>query len=306
MSSQRPSAIRWLEAAFLLPLGTLLRVLSPRGRVAIGHAIGTLGHAIAFRHRHLARENVQRALGCDIDEAAAIARASFRHFGRLLVEVLSSTSYAQPGAERLFEVEGFEHLEQAYAQERGVLVFSAHIGNWELIALRQALAGYPMDLIARPLDNPWLEKAFNRWRESTGNRVLGKHGALRQALRTLREKRGLAILIDQNVHTPPRLFVPFFGRPAATTPTLASLAIHRRAPIIPVVSIPRPDGGYRIVYGAPIALPADGDDETRIRELTVRATQQIERWIRAQPETWLWLHNRWKSQPPPDEEDSKR
>ncbi len=208
----------------------------------------------------------------------------------------------KPGADELFEIEGLEHLEAAFAKGKGVLVFSAHLGNWELIAQRQALAGFPMDFLARPMDNPWLERGLKKWRELPGNRVLGKHGALRHALRTLKANRGLAILIDQNVHAPPRFYLPFFDRPAMTSPTLGHLTVKVGAPIVPVASIPKPDGGYRIVYQKELAPLPDGDDEMRIRELTERANRQIETWIRDNPHTWLWLHNRWKSAPLPGEE----
>ncbi len=300
--SKRPGLIRRLEAAILLPLAALLRRCSPKTRVRVGHAMGSLAHLMDAKHRRLARANITASFGVSEEEAAGIARSAFRHFGRLVTEVLASKSYGKESAGRLFDVEGFEHFEQAHKRGKGVILFSAHIGNWELIPIRLGLAGFPVDLIARPLDNPWLEQAFRRWRESTGNTVLSKRGALRQAVRSLRQGRVLAILIDQNVIAKPRVFVPFFGRLAATTPTLGTLAIRMEAPIIPVVSIPQPDGSYRVIFGPEIERPTEGDMEERVRELTCRATRVIEGWIRAEPGTWLWLHNRWKSRPEPGEE----
>ena len=201
------------------------------------------------------------------------------------------------GRRDLFEIEGFKHLREAHALGRGVIVFSAHYGNWELVAQQQALAGIPMDFIARPLDNPWLDDAFTRWRELSGNRVLGKHGALRGALKSLRAGRSLAILIDQNVRTPPRLFFEFFGRLASVTPTLGSFAARLDAPVVPVISYPKEDGGYRIVYFPPLERDSTLDPDAETRRLSARATAIIEAWIRETPEHWLWLHDRWKSQP---------
>ncbi|MDQ7006174.1 MAG: lysophospholipid acyltransferase family protein [Acidobacteriota bacterium] len=302
--SDRPSLLRRLEAAILLPLAALLRTLPPRGRVAVGHALGSLVHALDSHHRKLARDNLRAALGVDPPQAARLAHQAFRHFGRVAVECLALPAYLRPDAESLFEVEGLEHLAAAHARGKGVIVFSAHMGNWELVAQRQALAGFPMDFIARPLDNPWLEAAINRWRELPGNRVLGKHGALRRAMQSLRAGRALAILIDQNVRVPPRFYFPFFGRNATTTQTLGHFALRLGAPVVPVVSIPRPDGGYRIVYHPPLDLPAaeSGDLRQRARALTEAASRMIEGWIRDNPGTWLWLHDRWKSRPRPGEE----
>lgn len=300
--SRRPSFVRRLEAGILLLLSSLLRPFPARLRVAVGRAMGRLGHALDRHHRRLARRNVALSLELSEEQAAPIARAAFEHFGRVLVECLTMPAYLRPRARALFEAEGLEHLARAHALGKGVIVFSAHMGNWELVAQQQALAGFPMDFIARPLDNPWLERAFNRWRELPGNRVLGKHGALRRAVRSLKQGRCLAILIDQNVRVPPRLYLPFFGRNATTTPTLGHLALRLGSPVIPVVSIPRPEGGYRIVYHPPLEPPSQGTERERVRAMTARATTIIEGWIRENPGTWLWLHNRWKSRPEPGEE----
>lgn len=300
--STLPRAVRALEAGALLAIAAIVRALPPARRARLGLALGSVVHALDAKHRALARTNAKLGLGVSDEEAARIARGSFRHFGRVLIEVLALPAYARPDADTLFETRGLEHLLEAHALGRGVIVFSAHFGNWELVALRQAMAGVPMDFIARPLDNPWLEDAFARWRQGVGNRVLGKHGALRRALRSLREGRALAILVDQNVRTPPRLFLPFLGRRASVTPTLGHLAVRLLAPVVPVVSYPRDDGGYVIEYLPRLHPPDHGDDEARASALTIEATRIVESWIRRRPEIWLWLHDRWKSQPQDGEE----
>jgi len=294
-------AWRRAEAVVLLGLAGVLRASPPRRRARIGRAVGNLGWRLAGARRRLATDNVRRALDLPGNEAEAIAREAFRHSGRILAECLAMPAYARTRDRRLFEVRGLEHLKAAHDAGRGVIVFSAHYGNWELVAQQQALAGLPLDLIARPLDNPMLERRFRVWRERCGNRVLGKRGVLRRAVSTLREGRSLAILVDQNATARPRLFVPFFGRPAATTPTLGRLAVRLRVPVVPVVSRPRDDGGYRIDYHPPLAPPGSLADEARARWLTVAATRMIEDWIRAEPRCWMWMHDRWKSRPEPGE-----
>lgn len=292
---------RRLEAAVLLSLAPLLRWLTPRSRARSGALLGLLVYLCDRKHRRLAQQNIALALQLPPARARQIARGTFQHFGRVAAEVLALRSSLQPRAANSLRIEGWEHLARAHAQGRGVIVYSAHIGNWEIVAQQQALRGIPMDFIARPLDNPWLEQAFTRWREASGNRVLGKHGALRKALRTLKEGRSLAILIDQSVRTPPRLFVPFFGRAAATTPTLGVLAVRTGVPVVPVVSIPQADGGYLIRYEPPLEVAAEGDDQTRAEQFTLQATRLLERWIRETPASWLWLHDRWRWSPKPGE-----
>ncbi|MCU0230595.1 MAG: lysophospholipid acyltransferase family protein [Acidobacteria bacterium] len=298
MKSRERSPLRRLEAWAALPLIGLSRALPPRSRVAFGYRLGRLAARLDARHTRLAARQAEVALGLSPADAERLARACFAHFGRVLVEVLALPRYARPAADRLFATEGLSHLSAALARGRGAFVFSAHFGNWELVALRQALAGHPMDFVARPLDNPWLDADFNRWRETAGNRVLGKHGALRAVVRSLREGRAVAILVDQDIRGTPQVFVPFFGRLAAATSTMGELAVRTGAAVVPVVSFPRPDGGYRIVYQPELEIPEGGDAASRAHDVMARATAAIEGWVRQDPAAWLWLHNRWKSRPP--------
>lgn len=294
--NESPTLSRRLEAAVILPLARALQRLPPPRRVAWGRGFGRVVYALDRGHRELAFENLQRALELGEEPTRHLARESFAHFGRVGAECLALPVYRSPEAGRLFEVFGMEHLARAYAKGRGTIVFSAHFGNWELVALRQALAGFPMDFIARPLDNPILERALSGWREEAGNRVLGKRGVLFRAVRSLRQGRGLAILIDQNVRDPPRYWFRFLGRITSVTPALAHLALRTGATVIPVVSFPRPDGGYRIVY-EPELEPIAGDFDEQALDLSRRATGRVEAWIRECPGAWLWFHDRWKSSP---------
>lgn len=294
-------SLRRAEARTLLALASALRPCPPRLRVRVGHGIGLVAWGLLRRRRKLAAENVASTLLLGEAEARRVARRSFMHFGRVLAECLSLPAYSREPALSRLDVHGFDRFLEAHRLGRGVIVFSAHYGNWELIALRQAIAGYPMDFIARPLDNPVLERSFAEWRSLAGNRVLGKRGALRRAVACLRDGRSLAILIDQNVRDRPRLFMPFLGRLASVTPSLGQLAARLESPVVPVVSRPREDGGYLIEYLPAIESDAP-DREERALELTRAANALIESWIRQAPENWLWLHDRWKSTPLADEE----
>lgn len=290
---------RRLEAAVVLGASAALRHV-PRGvRIGFGRGVGALLHRADRRHRELARRNIAAALGVGDAAAARIARETFLFFGRAFAEVLALPAYIGPRLEETVEIEGLEHLARAHALGRGVIAYSGHIGNWELAALRQSRAGFPLDYVVRPLDNPWLEERLSSWRRLGGGVTHGKHGAVRQALRTLREGRSLAFMIDQNMSFPPHIFVPFFGRPAATTPTLAHLALRTGAPVVPAWTVPRPGGRYVLRILPALHVPQSGDLEQRVYELTETATRLLEGWIRAEPASWLWLHDRWKTQPGP-------
>jgi KDO2-lipid IV(A) lauroyltransferase len=249
------------------------------------------------RHRAVALENLAQAYP---EEAEAwrhgTARLAFEHLGRLFTEILTQER-CLPKTLGLVRFEGWHFLQEAAASGRGYFLLSGHFGNWERVAYLQAALGYPLWMIVRPLDNPLLERFFARQREGTGNRVVYKRNAVREMVRGLRAGKGIAIVIDQNFGEDARVFVPYFDRPAATTPVLGSLATRLKVPVLPVFSYPEDGGRYRIVYGPPLDLPDTGDPGADALETTARATARIEKAVRACPGAWFWMHRRWRTQP---------
>jgi KDO2-lipid IV(A) lauroyltransferase len=198
---------------------------------------------------------------------------------------------------RRAESDGEERVRQAYQKGRGVLFFTGHFGYWEMQAITQPLCIKPVSVLARPLDNPRLHGLLERIRTRTGNSVIYRQGAIRKVLRELAANRGVALLIDQHLHTPDAVYVDFFRRPAATTSALAALALRTGAPVIPVFALPLPHGRYRYVYEHPVEPPREDSPEA-IREFTQRCTDVLEMYVRRHPELWLWMHRRWRDRDP--------
>ena len=290
-----------LEAALFATMTSVARFVPRRLLLALGSLGGRLGYLLDGRHRRIGLENLQRAYAGELDaeQTRRILRDCWRHFGRITLDTLAFSRFDAETAARLVEYEGLEHLEAAYAEGRGVLIFTGHYGHWELTALMQGFLGWPLAVVARPLDNPRLETLLARLRGRSGNRIIHKRNAVREMIRTLKEGRGVAIVIDQDARDA-GIFVPFFGRPASTTPTLATLALRSGVPVVPAFSVPEAHGRYRIVYEAPVAPPETGDRQQDVLELTARCTAIVERWVRQRPELWLWMHRRWKTTPAVD------
>jgi len=293
-------SIRYAAEAAALRLSLALSSVVPRGvLLGAGSVAGWIGYALDRRHRRIALRNLELAYGSQIDPrgASRLVRESWRHFGRITLD--SFTIFRSPldKLERFVEYEGLENIRKAYDRGKGVLLFSAHYGHWELTALMQGHMNLPLVLITRPLDNPRLERMLARLRERSGNRVIHKRSAVPEMLRALRERIGVAIVIDQDARGE-GVFVPFFGRPASTTPTLALLALRTGAAVVPTFSIPQPNGSYRIVYEPEIEVRDTGNRDRDILELTATCTAVIEKWVRRHPELWLWMHRRWKTAPP--------
>jgi KDO2-lipid IV(A) lauroyltransferase len=266
--------------------------------LAVGRRLGRLWGALDRRHLAIAADNLRRAFP-EWDEARVqgTARGVYAHFGTVLMDLLWMEGRPVEELLALADLEGVEHLQAARAAGRGVVAPSGHLGNWEI----QAVASVPLvgnvAMIARPLDNPALDRRLVGLRTSTGNTVIYKQKALAQVLRTIREGGIVAILIDQNVQAKDGVFVRFFGRPACTTTVAAAMALKTGCAIVPVRCLLKPDGRYRRVYGPPVEWTATGRRDEDLAALTQHLTSIIEGWVRETPEQWLWLHRRWKTSP---------
>ena len=245
-----------VEAALVKALSAAVGPMSMATVRRCGAALGRVAHALDRFHRDIALENLARALPSrTAGERRALTRDMFAHFGSLLFELLKVGQLSQAELLRLIEFEGSERVASAYAQGKGVLFFTGHFGYWEIQAIAQPIVAYPVSVLARPLDNPELHQWLERIRTSTGNTVIYRQGAIRKVLRDLASNRGVAILIDQHLHSPDVVYVDYFGRPAATTSALAALALRTGAPVVPVFALPLPGGRYRFVYEHPVEPP---------------------------------------------------
>ena len=283
-----------LEYWFVASLAFFLRRLPWAVVSAAGEGLGLAFYALGARRRRLALENLARAFPeRPAGERLQIVRRVFRHFGRMLFELLKFGALSPDEMLARVEVEGAERARQAYAAGHGVFFLTAHFGSWEVDGLVHALVLAPIGVMARPLDNPLLQVMLERIRQSTGNWVIYRKGGIRGTLRALESGQGVAILIDQHVHGADATLVDFFGRPAATTTALASLALRTGAPVIPVFSLPTAPGRYRIVYERAVEWPA-AESTDRVREFTQHCTEALETYVRRYPEYWLWMHRRWR------------
>jgi KDO2-lipid IV(A) lauroyltransferase len=269
--------------------------LLPWGVVhAGGTLLGWAFYALDRQHRRMAVVNLRGAFPLRSErECRQIARGTFAHFGRLLVELLKFSVLAPDRILARVEFEGRDRVEHALAQGRGVLLVTGHFGFWEQHALAHALGVQPMSVVARALDNPLLHDMLERVRTSTGNAVIYRRGGLRRILRALQSNQIVAMLIDQHMQAADAVYVAFFNRPAATTSALAALAMRTGAPIIPAFALPLGSGRYKLIYEHPVEPPRP-DDEDPAREFTQRCTDVLEMYVRRYPELWLWMHRRWR------------
>jgi KDO2-lipid IV(A) lauroyltransferase len=272
------------------------RLLPMRAIDALGSGVGFLFYVFDRRHRRIALANVAAAFPRRPAAAhRALVRRVFGHFGRVLFVLLKFSGLSREALLARVEFEGTEYAHAAHRLGRGALYFTGHFGFWEVHALAHGATLYPIGVLARQLDNPYLHELLERLRTSTGNHVIYRRGALRRVLRALTSNEGVAILIDQHIQAPDAVMVNFFDRPAATTLALAILALRTGAPVIPVFALPLPGGRFRLVYEPPVAPPRDESPEA-IRDFTQRCTDVLEMYVRRHPDLWLWMHRRWRDE----------
>lgn len=285
-----------VEYTAYLAVRRLVRLLPHTAARPLGRRLGDLAWLVDRRHRSVALGNVAAALPrLDDGERRRLVRSCFQHFGGAVLDTLSSTRFDTVDLCRHTTLDGWEHVEAAEAEDRGVLFLSAHLGYWEIAAYPPGLYGGPFHVVGRPMDNPLLNNELERLRRRFGNRVIPKHGAARGMMKVLKDHGRVGILIDQRVPEEQAIRVEFFGRPALTSPLLARLSLRTCAPVVPIFGFPEPRGCYRFVARPRIPPPGGEVTDEAVAELTRAYMRVTEEEILHRPEQWLWMHRRWKN-----------
>lgn len=226
-----------------------------------------------------------------------VCRGSFQHLGLMFVELCAALT--EPPARTLegITLDGLGHLKQTMEMHGRALALTAHLGNWELLAMAHRLMGVATTVVVRPLDAPWLDAVADRLRRRAGIDLIDKRGALRPVLSALRRGRLVALLLDQNASRREGVFVSFFGRPASTSRSLAVLAVRTRTPVVPMFIYREGVRRHRVVIHPALPVDPSGHSEQAVVEITQRCTAAIEAAIGVAPDQWLWVHDRWRTRP---------
>jgi len=286
------SLVGFLAAAGRLPLG----VTRP-----LGAQIGALVMGLNARDRRRSRDHLRIAFpSLGEEDVRTLLRRNARHVGTLLAEVAWLFRASPDEVSGQCAITGLEHLERPLAAGTGAVLITGHCGNWELCNARVGVAGIPLTVAVRGLHDPRLDRIITNLRSRYGSEVVPRgQDAGRRLAAALAANRVNGLLIDQDIKDIPGVFVPFFGRPAWTPSGAASLALRHGCPVVPIFAHRRSDGRHLAEVHPPLPDPPPGPNDERITALTAAATAAIELQIRAYPEQWVWMHRRWRRQPPP-------
>lgn len=285
-----------------------VQALSPRMCARLAAALAAFVHYGLPRKLTrfgVARDNIRAAFGAryDDDQIERLIYRMWVSLFRMVTEIiLLPRKLRLDNVNRAVAFRNKADVVRALASGRPVILLSGHFGNWEMAVSIFGLFGFRMGLVARELDNPYLNRWFLRFRKFTGHRPISKNGGGGTMMAMLERGGSLAMLGDQDAGAS-GLFVDYFGRPASTFKSIALLALEYKALIC--VGYARRLDDAPLAGGWPtfelgcedVVDPLEFDSADALREITQRYTSALERVVRRAPEQYFWVHRRWKSVP---------
>jgi Kdo2-lipid IVA lauroyltransferase/acyltransferase len=266
---------------------------------AAGSMLGRVAYGPVGIRRNVVEQNLRLAFP-DADEAwvTATARAAYAHLAREAAMMMRLSTLSAADVRERTDVQGWDELQDALGEGRGVILFTGHFGNWEIAAASVASRGVPIAAIVREQGNRLFDAHLNRVRRSLGVETIYQRDAPRQVPRVLRAGGIVGIVGDQDARGS-GVFVPFFGRPASTHRGPALFALRLGAAVISATARRLPGRPARYaVRGERVPVENSGDLERDVARLTAELARRLETSVREAPEQYFWFHKRWKSSPP--------
>ncbi len=269
----------------------------PHKRIAsIGRVLGMLIYGIDARHRRIVRRNLKFVYPeWSAERVKKKSKLVFQNLGITILEICQMICFSRHDIIDKVKIRGEEHLLNAMHNNKGAILISAHLGNWEIATLFWPLYfNTPITIVVRKIRN----KIINRWiyelRTRFGSKVIYKDMALPEMTRTLRQGKILGILIDQGMKSSIGVKIRFFNKFVTATPGAALLAMRCKSPVLPTFCTRNDDGTFTINIEPPLVLKRTDDLSADLKTNTQIMTDAIEKAVRKYPEQWFWVHKRWK------------
>jgi KDO2-lipid IV(A) lauroyltransferase len=280
-------------AAFFTGIG-FFRLIGLAASSAVG---GFVGRNIFYRVRPImnrARENLRSAFPEKSEaEREAIVLAMCDNLGRTVAEYAHLGKFSLQGDTARLEVANLDVGMAAVARGKGVMFFSGHFANWEMMPFAAAQVGFEGGEVYRPQNNPYIDRWLVKQRTANGPKdqiAKGVQGTKR-IFTLLRRGKTICLLADQKTNE--GIAAPFFGREAMTTPAPAMLALKLGAVLLPASNERLAGSRFRLTLHPPLEFTPTGDHDRDVYLLTCAINDMIEKCVRANPSQWLWIHRRW-------------
>ena len=262
----------------------------------IASKLGAISYYILGRYRRTTLENLTFAFGNEktAGEIHAIARKVFENLGRNAFELIQFYRITKRNIDSIVRIRNLEILDGELAKGKGVIVVTAHFGNWELMPATIIIKGYIGSVVGPRIYFHKYDKLLNRLRRLHNVNIIYRDESPRKILKVLKANGIIGIVADQDVDSVEGIFVDFFGREAYTPMGPVALAKVSGSSLIPAFML-RKGSRHELVIEKPIELIDTGNKEEDVVENTRRWSAVIERYVRAYPDQWVWMHRRWKT-----------
>ncbi len=282
-----------LIAALTLPVALIPHRLSLR----VGDVLGTLLYYCWPSRRRIAVDNLKGAVarGAIVIDGPpeSVIKQNFKNLGKSLVEIIKIYYGLGDRIFRNVEIDGVDRFEKALEKGSGILLLTGHCGNWELNALACSAKVTPISIVARPINNPFINRLVESTRKKYGNNLIYKQGALKKIIASLRRNEAVGILMDQSVLPSEGVVAEFLGKKDYTMKTPALIAMKTGCAVLPAF-IRRTPNGHVIEAAEELDVEGSEGGEDAVVRNTVRFSRSIEDYIKRNPSEWLWMHRRWK------------
>ncbi|MBL8629957.1 MAG: lysophospholipid acyltransferase family protein [Rhodospirillaceae bacterium] len=281
----------YIEAGLAYAFMTGLKLMSWSMASGVGGWLGRTLGPISKPWR-TAKRNMERALpDMPAKERAQYVRAAFDNFGRVMAEYAQLRRLWGSRWDGLIDVQGQNGLQWAVANKPAI-VFTAHIGNWEIIPMVLAHHGKPAMLVYRAPNNPLVDDLILdiRTTYAAGMAPKGADG-LRAIVQHIQNGGTVFMVVDQKTNTGPE--IPFFGRGARTGKAIARIAMRYGCKLIPARSERIGKARFRITFDDPWSVEGNAGDENNVRQTLIKLNAKVEDWVRETPGQWMWMHKRW-------------
>lgn len=278
----------------------IVKVMPSSWLYGFAKVVSSLAYRFARKHKNIALNSLSIAFGKEKskEELDKIVKDCFTFLAKSAVELMFLMDKPHLLKSKV-DLIGRENLDRALAKKNGVILVSAHFGNFPLLLGRLAIEGYKCAGIMRPMRDSRVEKIFFKKREKFGVQTIysqPRNVCVNETIQSLRNNALVFIPIDQNFGTA-GVFVNFFGREAATATGPVIFAQRTKAVLVPCFILRQKDDRHKIVFEPALDLIEGKDARETILINIQRLTDIIEAYIRKYPAEWGWIHRRWKSQP---------
>jgi len=274
----------------------LANILPLKLAYSLAKRISEAQYIFAKKDREAVVQNLRLITGKDSKECQELARKVFKNFGLYLVDFFRMPNLTKKDIRKRVKVEGIENIDTVLKQNKGGIILTCHIGNWEMGGVVMAMLGYDISAVALNHKHKNINDFFIRQREEKGLKVIPISHIMKRCVSALRRK-GLLALVGDRDFTNNGTVMDFFGIPTSIPKGPAMLALKTDSPIIPGVFVRRDSFNYSLIFDRPIDLKEiSGMDKDEImKKANEKFVASMEKYIRAYPDQWLIFRRFWET-----------